>query len=156
MTDTNYKAYATLDKSKWHAGEWQYEPDKVQWIDAATGLDCLAVRHESLGHWCGYVGVGPEHQFHGKDYDEVGASVHGGLTYADGCDEEGDEARAVCHIPAEGRPDNVWWLGFDCAHCDDLSPGLQAINMGVTWGEYRTFEYVKAECEQLALQLIAH
>src|SRR5437868_4216905 len=33
-------------------GPWWDEPDKVQWIDPATDLDCLAVRGP-FGAWCG-------------------------------------------------------------------------------------------------------
>lgn len=163
------RTYQTIDKSSWGAGEWSAEPDKVQWIDAATGLDCLAVRHPTLGHWCGYVGVMEGHPLYQIGYSqcpqncgewwcehrpEALMSVHGGLTYSDTC-QEGDESRAVCHVPASGRPDHVWWFGFDCAHSDDYSPGLSAKIGHVRFREevYRTLEYVKRECADLAGQL---
>lgn len=82
------KAYTTIDRAAlgWPSGEWDSEPDKLQWPDEATGLPCLAVRHASLGHWCGYVGVPPEHPWAGHTYDsDVEVDVHGGLTFADAC-----------------------------------------------------------------------
>lgn len=100
--------YRTVDKSGWSDGPWQSEPDKRQWQDEETGLPCLIVRGPA-GALCGYVGVSPEHPWHGKGYsacvspsrhedhegDDEGyhynctpcgvVSVHGGLTFAKGC-----------------------------------------------------------------------
>lgn len=161
------REYTTVDKSEWGQGEWTHEPDKVQWVDGATGLDCLAVRQARLGHWCGYVGVPPEHPFHGKGYSEcdddfnytVDVEVHGGLTYARECQETDDESKGICHVPEPGRPDNVWWFGFDCAHSGDLSPAMAAreVAMGFPrmpgYESYRPFSYVQNECTSLAAQL---
>lgn len=155
------------DRKEWEPGPWDGEPDKVQWKDEATGLDCLANRHDRNGHWCGYVGVPPGHPLHGKDYDSVSIPgnedgyprVHGGLTYADECQERDEPCRGICHIAAPGEPDKLWWLGFDCAHCDDAAPRdyFYARTRGYPFkpvrGEYRTLDYVKAECASLAGQL---
>ena len=118
----NYREYHVDDKSQWGSGPWQHEPDKAQWIDPATGLDCLIVRNHH-GSLCGYVGVPPEHPLHGKHYDVPNVSVHGGLTFADAC-QHGHPERGICHLPAPGRPDGVWWFGFDCGHYMDVQPGL--------------------------------
>src|SRR5690606_3996986 len=40
---------------------------KIQWVDEATGLDCLMVRN-SGGAWCGYVGVSEGHPLYGVEY----------------------------------------------------------------------------------------
>lgn len=146
-------------------GPWDDEPDKVQWVDADTGLDCLAVRNH-LGAWCGYVGVPKGHRFHGLDHDKIEGyvSVHGGLTFADACDENAEEGHGICHIPLPGRPDDVWWLGFDCGHFMDLQPVFAARERklfgggrpeayGVAAPVYRTLDYVQAECAHLADQL---
>src|SRR5207247_1696575 len=125
MTERTY-IDPDCDRSGWGEGPWDDEPDKVQWIDEATGLDCLAVRHPEHGNWCGYVGVAPGHPLHGAPYDEVYADVHGGLTFSDACQEHENPAQGVCHVPFGDRPADVWWLGFDCAHHMDLAPGLQA------------------------------
>ena len=63
------KALTYLDKTTWGPGQWQDEPDKVQWADEATGLPCLAVRHPELGNWCGYVGVPEGHPLFGVRWD---------------------------------------------------------------------------------------
>lgn len=156
------KTYTTIDRKTlgWPSGPWDNEPDKRQWPDAKTGLPCLAVRHPSGGHWCGYVGVAPEHTLHGKDYDDVEVEVHGGLTFANHCQPGETEASGVCHVPALGEPDHVWWFGFDCAHCDDYSPRdkQHAQERGYPFliqreQEYRTLEYVEKQCAELAEQL---
>lgn len=149
------------EKTQWGPGPWDDEPDKAQWIDETTGLDCLIVRNHH-GTLCGYVGVPPEHPDHGKDYDEVDVDVHGGLTFAGMCDEEAPEGHGICHIPEPGRPPDVYWLGFDCGHFMDLSPGMIEFQRQVSersglphdFGEvYRDIAYVRSECEQLAQQL---
>ncbi len=134
-----------LDKSKYPAGPWMDEPDKAQWVDAETGLDCLIVRANGLGHLCGYVGLPESHPLFGKDYKVPDASVHGGLTFADKCHEGG----RICHVPEPGRPEHVWWFGFDCAHLGDVSPTYRLHSHDT----YRDFQYVKEECESLARQL---
>lgn len=109
--------YRTVDKSEWPRGEWDDEPDKVQWPDPATGLPCIA-RRAMRGNWCGYVGVAPGHPLHGRDYDSVGEHIecHGGLTFAEACEPNAHAARDICHLADAGEPEHVHWFGFDCAH----------------------------------------
>ncbi len=168
------RTYNTVDKSSWGDGPWQGEPDKVQYTDEATGLPCLAVRAH-LGNWCGYVGVAEGHPLFGVGYDQCPRGcaewgcchrpdghldVHGGITYAAAC-QEGDEARSICHVPEPGQPDHVWWFGWDCAHADDLVPGLaarllagRAFLKGMARHEtYRNLEFVREQNRQLAAQL---
>ena len=124
-------------------GPWSTEPDKVQWVDQNTGLDCLIVRNAG-GALCGYVGVDPSHPWHGKHYSACLANdpacedryscdhgtpegkieVHGGITFASSCQEseEVPQENLICHVPFEGRSPDIWWFGFDCAHLRDLSP----------------------------------
>lgn len=155
------REWTFVDKTTWDQGPWKQEPDKVQWIDETTGLDCLIHRGPS-GALCGYVGVPPGHRFHGVGYDDVhyydedeGRSfpeVHGGLTFSDSRSEvERADGGGICHIPEPGRPADVWWLGFDCAHCDDLCPGHTRYFRES--GSYRDLEYVKREVAALAKQL---
>jgi len=132
-----------VDKSKWAEGPWQTEPDKVQWDHA--GFDCLIVRGPS-GALCGYVGVPPGHPAYEKDYDTVEASVHGGLTFADFCQE--DQEHGICHVG--GLTEKPWWLGFDCAHAGDHSPAFHFSIAG--YETYRDLAYVKTEVEALARQ----
>lgn len=60
-----------VEKRSWGSGPWNDEPDKMQYGDEDTGLLCLIVRNPGLGNLCGYVGVPPEHPWHGKGYSET-------------------------------------------------------------------------------------
>jgi hypothetical protein len=116
------------------------------------------------GALCGYVGVAEGHPWFGVGYGDLPGEpdVHGGLTFADFC-QEGPEEAAICHVPGPGEPDRVWWLGFDCAHAWDLMPAMRAREreMGIPLAgfdlddTYRTVAYVKAECARLAAQAVA-
>lgn len=164
----------------WGIGPWLAEPDRLEFRH--KGVPCLLNRGP-LGAWCGYAACEPGHPWHGKhysgqynyeteEYEEqpIPAEVHWGLTYADAC--QGD----ICHVPAPGEPDDVWWLGFDCAHCDDLTPSMRQYSVRSMakrllptvvlamladlpereeFGTYRDLAYVRAETEGLAEQIIA-
>jgi hypothetical protein len=146
--------YRTIDKSDWPRGPWDCEPDKRQWVDEKTGLPCLIVRagHE-LGHLCGYVGVPRGHPFYEADYDSLPVEVHGGLTFASRC-SHGAEDRSICHKVEPGEPDDVWWLGFDCAHLGDISPGMERFRLRGYGGDtYKNIDYVTREVQNLARQL---
>src|SRR5262249_8204209 len=117
------KEYRTVDKAGWAVrGEWDNEPDKMQWPDDISGLPCLIVRGP-LGALCGYVGVSDIHPLYGKGCN-IDVQVHGGLTFVGGCDYSADESTHICHVPGPGEPDNVWWFGFDCAHSGDFTPAF--------------------------------
>lgn len=154
----------------WGPGPWDGEPDKVEWVDEATGLPCLAVRGR-VGSWCGYVGVPEGHPDYEKDYNEVDGEydVHGGLTFSDHCDIFSPPERSVCHV-ADGD-DRVWWLGFDCIHFNDIAPAMEAFHRrmyedtgndlwledddtpGMFRRSYKTLGYVRDEVASLATQV---
>lgn len=169
------------DKSTWGPGPWQGEPDRRQWPDRTTGMPCLMLRKEGLGHWCGYVGVAPGHPLYGIPYNrcalrptpcadddcahspEALLDVHGGLTFAGACQEH---PQGICHVADPGEEATIWWLGFDAVHAGDLAPGMEAtlrlLGMDRTpraatrWlpvDVYRTVDYMTAECARLAVQL---
>lgn len=130
-------------------GPWHEEPDRVEFEH--SGFPCLLVRNSS---WCGYVAVPPGHPWHGKDYDSVRVGndewpdVHGGLTYADKCQG------SICHVPKPGESDDVWWLGFDCAHSGDLCM-YSLVLQPSQWRSHETYRdvsYVRRETERLAEQ----
>lgn len=153
------------DRAGWGAGPWDSEPDRVDFEHA--GFACLLHRGP-MGQWCGYVGVPATHPAYAKPYSDVDVDVHGGLTYANRCQG------AICHVPKPGMSDDVWWLGFDCAHAGDFTPHTNKYHGAYPWPlkpydhaeamaavdrweveKYRTVEYVRTETERLAEQLAA-
>jgi hypothetical protein len=76
-------------------------------------------------------------------------------------------ASAICHTVEPGEDDCVWWFGFDCAHYHDLIPEMLRLRESKAYGgifnnatepytrseTYRTIEYVRNECRELAAQL---
>ena len=128
------------DKSTWRHGEWDSEPDRMDFIHA--GFSCLILRND-IGNWCGYVGVPKEHTCYGKGEEDF--LVHGGITYTSKCKPP------ICHIPQEGMPDDVWWLGFDTAHLGDMSP-CKSIHL-FPGDTYKNMQYIINETKSLAEQL---
>ena len=102
-------------------------------------------------HRCGYVGVSNSFSTFGKEYDDElldDIRVHGGLTYSAGHDT----------YPVES---DLWWFGFDCAHCGDISyTGIPAIDddspldFDGSPAVFRSLEYCADWCESLANQLL--
>lgn len=149
-----------ISREGWGRGEWDDEPDYDAW--RSKGFPCIA-RRNRYGAWCGYIGVPPGHPWHGKEYSTLEhVDVHGGLTYAERCNPEA----GVCHVPRRGEPADFWWIGFDCAHAFDLSPGLKPMlklelalpperveelyqGLGET---YCDLDFIKRQCAHLARQ----
>ena len=159
-------------------GPWQQEPDKLAWVDAATGLPCTILRQED-GVLGGYTGVGEDHPLFGFEVDAVpgalGISPHGGLDYAAMC-EDGPAEITICHpISASHRARKrpgwskdgddgddshqpLWWFGFQCNRNHDLVPGRQVNpnDLGAENGRvYRDIAYVYSQTCRLARQLRA-
>lgn len=152
-------------KSEWGPGPWQSEPDHKTWWDGEFA--CLMIRGP-YGSWCGYIGVPEGHPWHGKKYDDVDASAHGGLTWSRGS----DETRSPPDLPTPDSDDTkidetlirlgaktYWWLGFDCAHAFDLAPAMKAMltsrNPALpidTHEVYRDLSYVEGEVRSLVAQ----
>ena len=139
------------DKSDWERGEWDEEPDRVEWRH--NGRPCLIVRNNS-GALCGYAAVSEGHPMFGKE-DRGTLDCHGGVTYNDFCVEGGH----ICHVPKPGEPDRVWWFGFDCAHSGDYSAMSYPEEMrrrymrNEQWESYRPIGYVRHGVEKMAEQL---
>jgi len=112
--------------------QWWTEPDHKEW--ERHGLKCVVHRHPTLKHLCGYVRV-PD----GLDYDkhEAEGVPHGGVTYED----------SLAPGVKEQEEEGYTWVGFDCAHYGDLSPGLY---IGECGGVYRDIDYVTNEANLLA------
>ena len=75
--------------------------------------------------------------------------VHGGITWA-----EGSQTYPIAS-------DRVWWFGFDCAHYND-APDLSKADSSIAQmlgrihrgGTVRTLDFVKEQCESLAMQIV--
>lgn len=88
------------------------------------GIKYEIVRHEHLGHLCGYLHYTPKDD---EERDIIESNFHGGITY-----------------------ENDGVIGFDCAHASDLS--LSKIELDKKLGfdmakflnpKYRTMQYVE-------------
>lgn len=153
------------------------------------GYRCVVI-FGKMGHRCGYVGLETNNPFYNIDYDEkvswlklkeneqlgkrsvfalfadlgdleTGVSsglyfdVHGGITFSDNI-----EGYPVEH-------ENLWWLGFDCAHAGDKKDYdallkyklqdekyiLEEMSWRLDYGKIRTQGYVEQECRNLVNQL---
>jgi len=112
-----------LDKSSWGDGPWNDEPDRIEWRSGE--YVCLMLRNVRHGMWCGYVAVLPGHPWHGVEFGDIDADVHGGLTYSGHCmTDERPLRERVCH--ASHGDDDLWWVGFDCHHAFDFAPAFVA------------------------------
>lgn len=133
------EVHGVVKRDGWEAGPWDDEADRVEWVDEATGYPCLIIRHQEDGNLCGYTAVPPGHPLHGVSYDGADNVPYGdypGINYARACVTMEDipapyghlytPDMLVCHVPAPGEPDDVWWFGFDCGHGHDVQPGKEA------------------------------
>lgn len=131
------------------------------------GLRC-AVIFGNMGHRCGYVGIPVNHELYGVGYDDayekLDNGVHGGLTYAGGGENS--------EYPVES---NLWWMGFDCAHCGDgkdlelakeyfkederlvkqieMTMEIDSVYPTFELESVRSLEYVENECKSLVNQI---
>lgn len=155
-------------------GPWRSEPDKLAWIDKATGYPCIILRGK-YGALSGYVAVNPVHSLFGYNYRAVPAALgikpHGGLNYSAECDQATEERVSVCHLHqpttgearrTRGEPErpaanaDEWWFGFSCDKSYDYVPRRDPIHMSPENGQtYRDENYVFEQCTDLAAQLAA-
>jgi hypothetical protein len=135
----------------WGEGPWVDEPDAAEWV--AHGYPCMIARNRETGTLCGYVAVPEGHPFYeqdGQDLDER-VHAHGGFTFAD---------RGIASpFLSESESRHAWWLGFDCGHLYDYMPFTRKLReqMGRPphhdkGDVYRTFGWVKEECERIAAE----
>lgn len=131
ISDLKNKHYISSDlKLKiWGYGEWVEEPDEITFVYKAYRCKILRILNEivikhldkftpdeiavsgiGLGHLCGYVCIPATHPLHNVQHDDIDVSVHGGLTFSNYDDDT-----------------NEYWIGFDCAHSDDLIPSKRAL-----------------------------
>ena len=127
------------------------------------GFPCV-VLFQSMGHRCGYVGLPKGNRFYGKHFSEIDddISCHGGFTYS--------RNKLILQEDTD-----LWWIGFDCAHCfdkmdyekakeyfSDNKGVMEAIlyreNMDAFFGDcgqmVRTLEYCIEECKSIVDQIV--
>ncbi len=91
-------------------------PDRMTAVQGGTvgAIRWAICRAPAMGG-NGYVKLPPDHPWHGKDYDDIRVSIHGGLTYAH---SKGDK----------------WWIGFDTAHAGDYWSKTETNKLGPAIG----------------------
>ncbi len=147
-----------ISREHWGDGEWDHEPDLVEWTNAAEQK--MLLFRGPTGCWCGYVAVLPDSPLHGCGYHddniEMAIDVHGGVTFAD--------EHAVL---------DLWCFGFDCSHAWDIAPAMDAVvrksqgavglahhvtkfaSLGLGSGtHYRDVTFARLQTEYMAAQLL--
>ncbi|MEG0366072.1 MAG: hypothetical protein RR585_04500 [Coprobacillus sp.] len=112
--------------------EWEKEPDIKKF--KYKGYKCEIRRHPEMKSLNGYVEVPQTHPKWGKHYSEIDIHCHGGLTYS--------YTDKLIHT-----------IGFDCAHLNDLIPGMLEMGMGFESDVYKNISYVKKELMKIVDQL---
>lgn len=140
-------------------GEWVEEVDEV--FFTYNEIECKILRivvKEPYnptavfgGHLCGYCKVPEVHPYYKKEWDEVDIDAHGGLTDFQ-------------------LKDDGYWIGFDCAHCFDITPSMQKFyievieelktkfhhvkNSPILNRQYRNISYCVEQCKSIVEQLL--
>jgi hypothetical protein len=177
-----YPPHPDIDTSTWGEGPWRHEPAAKAWVEGRTGLNCAIIRNPVVGNLCGYVAVEPGHPLHGKKYNDrialppvigereivMGRDVGIISMLCDAFDHSQDGMVSVgVVLPAHGGitfsagdTDDFWWFGFDCAHLDDMAPGVVAMSKSIgiehpamEHGTYRDYDYVEGHVTRLAWAL---
>lgn len=83
----------------------------------------------------GYIGLPPEHPWHGKHYDDIPCDCHGGLTFSN----RNERFDKLANIPRH----SVWWIGFDTLHLYDTSENCNE-------------QYVRTQVDSMEAQALAY
>ena len=172
----------TIDRRQWPPGPWDGEPDKVQWEDdsgylcmmvrnnfgAWCGYVGVPEDHPFYGKLGDHkvqvdkeelmkreVGESPPVILlmiqDAKEFEDgivtlgLALDVHGGVTFT------GYGGGNIDYI-GQKVTDDVWWIGFDCSHCEDKSPGMD-LGFLVDQQTYRDARYTEDQVVKLAKQL---
>lgn len=108
-----------------------------EWIH--NNIKCCIRRCPDNLHWCGYVFLEEIHEFYGGDKSLFDIDVHGGVTYNDMTD------------------DNLYKIGFDCNHYNDLAYILikypDSHTLRSPSSTYKTKQFVYDETNKMCDQL---
>jgi hypothetical protein len=127
---------------------WLNELDKYE-LDY-MGYKGYALRNNSLGCLCGYAVIDSTHPLYEQETsNEVrNLNVHWGITYA-------NNDLSFNGVALVSPEDNLWVLGFDTAHCDDLIPYMdQNAYANPEELTYRDIEYVMNNIKKMIEQLV--
>lgn len=110
------------------------------------GFMCAIVRIPIMGHLCGYVALPKSNSAFGIDYNDINITCHGGLTYA---------TDTIWNIDKDVF-EELWWIGFDTAHCDDAYGYCDnTLYRLKDDSSYKNYDYVLNEIHAIVEQLIA-
>jgi len=125
----------------------------IEYVEKDGRLVKISVLNIKGNHaWrCGYVGVPEGHSLYDTDYNKLdNIEVHGGLTFSN-YNQRYDEAAGV---------QKYWYLGFDCAHSNDVLDTDTKVKYNVKDYNYHVdypitcdLDYVKCEVKYLAKQI---
>lgn len=137
-----------VPRASWTPGEWQNEPDIVEWRLEGVPYPLLIVRGR-VGCLCGYVGIPEGHALHGM---WSGDRVR--FTWSD-LPEEINSAQGCSRIfTPTGEPPMCWWLGFHCGAMGELMPGVATPDSDIR--RYVPLDEVRARVEALGRALFEH
>jgi hypothetical protein len=157
-----------LSKLTFGSGEWQYEPDRVWYIDEDSGLYCLIMRQPYLGSLSGYIAVPKEHPWHQQNDIPIAGLVHGGITYtnsnklylqhflSNGSKFVGPLIESYSDTGLLLWDPTLWLIGFDCCHYSDMMPAIDGALPPVTrrYKIYRAIDFVESQLKQLCRHAI--
>lgn len=123
---------AHIPRGPWHEG-----PMQRLWLDDATNLWCLVIRHPSLGTLNGYVGVDHRHPLYGIPEEDVPHSISGRYSGSGPGWLHNDHGR--------------WWFGF--ASCDTHTDLPADTSLGATIDEVASKMMTWDQAEQWVLAL---
>lgn len=110
-----------------------YEED----FDTTEGYHAMIRSNPTMGFLLGYLAIPQGHPWFEKDYDDIVALVHGGLTYSNYASKDKRFSKLF--------NDEKWIIGFDCGHAGDGIFGMED-------GTVKTPEYVRKELRDLSRQ----
>jgi hypothetical protein len=157
------ETYPDNKKKNWGVGEWTTEQDEIFWIDSKTNYFC-AIRRNSLGGLCGYVGVPTNYFKDDSNITEISYTfdVHGGITFTSTEDITKQNPFFISPDILKDLKDKhkinlsnqFVFFGFDCAHLGDKLPYTSPLPTSpFDEGTYRNIKYVTKEIASLTKQL---
>ena len=132
---------------------WETEPDITKGYH--MGVAYRIMRHGGMGHLCGYVRLPKGHPWLKAAMKKQWGPVWPKNTYR--AVRKGYDAHPIANLRVHGGVTffgrscrgRGYWIGFDCAHCDDLVPGMSPLFV-MRGSTYRTIDFAKLECFRMA------